>query len=382
MNQKEVGELRRRLSPDKNAISHIYGCYVNGSKEMIADLDASVGVITQEDAEEYLSLLKKTLSGTLGRNLIDLAFTAEQVIEGEEHRLLSQLRDSKLADGKLRQDFYQKIINAVDMEGNYLILLAHDAYEVPQRGQDGEWQDDASETVFTYILCCVCPVRDGKLELGYFSQENAFHSYAPSQTVAPPEMGFLFPAFDDRAANLYGALLYTRRADELPYSFIDAVFHAEPPLSAAQQREGFETALSDALEEQCSADVVQAVHEQLCAKIQLHKESRDPEPLLVTAAEVGDVLAGCGVGQERVAAFCEKCDEQFGRGAELRPDNLIDSKRFEIKTGETVISVAPQDSYLVETRVIDGRKYILIPADEGVEINGLPVGIAREMQEA
>lgn len=39
------------------------------------------------------------------------------------------------------------------------------------------------------------------------------------------------------------------------------------------------------------------------------------------------------------------------------------------------ITVSPEYSYMVEARVIDGRKYILIPADENVEVNGITVNI-------
>lgn len=59
MNQKELNELRRRWKPDKNAISRIYGCFVNSNKEIITDLDESLGMMTQEEAEKYLSLLKR-----------------------------------------------------------------------------------------------------------------------------------------------------------------------------------------------------------------------------------------------------------------------------------------------------------------------------------
>lgn len=74
MNQKELNELRRRWKPDKNAISRVYGCFVNGNKEIITDLDESLGMVTQEEAEKYLSLLKKALSGALGKNLIYCVF--------------------------------------------------------------------------------------------------------------------------------------------------------------------------------------------------------------------------------------------------------------------------------------------------------------------
>ena len=379
MNQKELGELRRRFRPEKSAVSRIYGCYVNSNREVISYLDESLGRMPQEEAEKYLSLLKKTLSGALGRNLVDIVFTTEQVMDSDEHRLLSALRESGLKDGEVRQEFYQKVIDALDMgESNYLILLAHDAYDVPYRGRDGAAQADASDTVFQYILCCVCPVKDGKPELGYFPGENEFHSCTAGQIVSQPELGFLFPAFDDRAANIYNALFYTRSAEEIHHEFIDAVFRTEAPMSAAEQKEAFESALCGGLEEACSLEVIQAVHEQLNERIDEHKERKDPEPLALTAGEVGGILRSCGVEEERVAAFQERCGQSFGESAALNPTNLIDSKRFEIRTAEVTITVDPSYSYVVETRVIDGKKYLLIPAGEGVEVNGLAVGIGAE----
>lgn len=374
MNQKEISELRRRFKPDKSAISRIYGCYVNSGKEVISYIDESLGMMPEEEVEKYLGLLKKALSGTQGKNLIDIVFSTDQVADSDEHRLLMALRDSGLKDGEIRQTFYQKVIESLDMgDSNYLILLAHDTYDIPYRGKDGENQADTSDQVFSYIVCCICPVKDGKLELGFCPSENEFHNCVPSQIVASPELGFLFPAFDDRSANIYNALAYARKADELHQEFLDAIFHTDPPMSAGEQREAFQAALSEALEGACSLEVVQAVHEQLTERIEQHRESKNPEPLSVTAKDVCSILQGCGVAEEQVTAFCESCGQQFGEGAALSPANLIDSKRFEIKTPDATVSIEPERSYLVETRVIDGKKYLLIPADEGVEVNGLPI---------
>lgn len=373
MNQKELSELRRRFRPEKSASSHIYGCYVNGSREIISYLDEPMGMMPQEEAEKYLGLLKKALSGTLGRNLVDIVFSTQQVMDSDEHRFLMGLRDSQLKDGALRQSFYDKVIASLDMDGsNYLILLAHDAYDVPYKGRDGELQDDASDTVFSYIICCVCPVKDGKLELGFFSGENEFHSCAANQIVAPPELGFLFPAFDDRAANIYNALLYSKKADQLHQEFINAVFRTEPPLSAAEQREAFEGALTGALEDACSIEVVQAVHERLRDQIVQHKETKDPEPLALTAGDIGNILRDCSVPEERVSAFLERCGERLGANVVLNPVNLIESGKFEVETADAKLSLDPEHSYLLEMRVIDGRQYLLFPADS-VTVNGLPV---------
>ena len=378
MNQKEISELRRRWRPEKSAVSRIYGCFVNSGRKIVSDLDESLGAMPQEEAEEYLGLLKKTLSGALGRNLIDIVFSTQQVADSEEHRLLSALRASGLKDRETRSAFYQKVIDSLDMgDDSYLLLMACDAYDVPRRGKDGETQADASDEVFTYIVCCVCPVKAGRAELGYFPGDNEFH-YTAGQVVSAPELGFLFPAFDNRAANIYNALFYSRKPDELHQEFIDAVFHTEPPMSAAEQRESFQEVLSQALEEACSVEVARTVHERLAERIARHKESKDPEPLAVTAKDIGGILRDCGVPEERVGTFKESCDERFGADTVLSPANLIDAGKFEIRTAQAKVSVDPECSYLVETRVIDGRKYILIPVEEDVEINGLPVRFAAE----
>ena len=64
----------------------------------------------------------------------------------------------------------------------------------------------------------------------------------------------------------------------------------------------------------------------------------------------------------------------------LNPLNLIDSGRFEVKTANATIFVAPEQSYLLETRVIDGRKYLTIPVEEEIEVNGFGVCTQGEKQ--
>ena len=374
MNQKEINELRRRFRPEKSTISRVYGCYVNSSKEIVSDLDESLGMMPQEESEKYLSLLKKGLSGSLGKNLIDIVFSTQQVADSEGHRLLTTLRDSQLKDNEARQTFYRKVINSLDMgDSSYLLLLACDSYDVPHRGKDDSLQADASDEVFTYIVCVVCPIKEGKVELGYFPGDNEFHC-AAGQTVASPELGFLFPAFDDRAANIYNALFYSRKANEIHQEFIDAIFHVEAPMSAAEQREVFESILEDTLGAGCSIEVAQAIHDQLSSQIREHKESKSTEPLIVTAGEIGKVLLACGVTEENVAAFQVQCGERFGVGAVLDPANLIDPGKYEVKTAQATIQVDPEFSYAVTTRVIDGRTYLLLPADD-IQVNGLPIQV-------
>ena len=377
MNQRELNELRRRYKLDRTAISKVYGCYVSSSRQIISYVDAPLGLLSQEEQEMYLNLLKKSLSGALGRNLIDIEFSTRQVADGDEHRLLQTLRQTELQDPNARESLYRRIIDAIDMgESSYLILLAADTYDVPHRSRDDQEVPDGSDTVFRYFVCAICPVKDPTLALQYSDQDKEFRGSSTGHIALPPVLGFLFPAFDDRSANIYNALFYSKDTAQLHQEVIDAVFCIQnAPMSPQEQQNVFTSALTETLEKDCSYDVVQAVHEQLRGRIQEHKDSRDPEPLTLSVREVGDVLTGSGVPEEKAEAFQEACRRQYGQDAALNPRNIIEAGKFQIATPEVKITVPPEYSYMVETRIIDGRRFILIPADDGVEVNGIPVTI-------
>ena len=378
MIDKEIGEIRRHLRRERSNITAIYGCYVNENKEIISQFRQSTGMMPENESDKYFAVLRRTLSGSLGRNLIDITFKTSQVANSEEHRLLMDLRESKLADEEKRQQLCQKIIDNVVLEGNYLILLAYDAYDVPFKSKDDSFQKDSSEEVYQYILCTVCPVKQTKANLHYVPEEKLFHDGAMNQMVSAPAVGFLFPAFDNRSTNIYNALYYTRDVKSSQEALVDALFHAPIPKPAAEQKNTFEALLTTALGEECSMDVVQTVHDQLCQRIAMHKESKIPEPLLVRKEDVKEVLESCGVSEKNLDKFSVDYDEAFGYEAEVHPRNIIDSKHFEVKTPDVSIKVAPERSDLIETRIIGGVKYIMICADEDVEVNGVSIHISEK----
>lgn len=375
MNEKEIGELRRRFRPEKSNITHVRGCYVNEKREIVSQFDQSLAMMTQTETEEILAILRRTLSGTLGKNLIDVSFDTSQVVDSDEHKLLMALRQSALQDENAVQEFFFRVTQSLVMEGNYMILLVHDAYDVPFRSADGFQQEDASSEVYSYMLCSICPVKMTKPALSYYAHENRFYNRDADWIISPPELGFLFPAFDDRCANLYTSLYYTRNAGENHQEFVDTIFRQEIPMPAEAQKETFDDLLGQALAEECSLEVVQSVHEQLCDKIEAHKQNKEEEPLTLTKRQVSEVLSDSGVSEERVAAFEEKFDASFGAEAALSPRNLVDARRFKVCTPDVTIQVNPERSDLVETRLIGGVRYILIRAEEGVEVNGVDIQI-------
>ena len=375
MNEKEVGEIRRRQRRDRSNMTAVFGCYVNENREIISQFRQSTGIMPENEADKYFGLLRKTLSGSLGRNLIDITFKTTQVAGSPEHKLLMDLRSGRLEDEEIREEFLKKVIDTVSLEGNYLVLMGCDSYDVPFKSKDDALQPDSAEETYQYILCAVCPVKQTKATLHYVPEEKLFHDGAMLQQVGPPAVGFLFPAFDNRATNIYNALYYTRDVKSSQEALVEAVFNAPIPMPAAEQKKSFEALLQTSLGEQCSLDVVQNVHDQLCQRMELHKESKVPEPLTVGKEDVKEVLSSCGVSEEHVAKFSVDYDAVFGFEAELHPKNIIDSRHFEIQTPDVLIKVDPTRSDLIETRIIGGVKYIMICADENVEVNGVSIQI-------
>ena len=376
MIDKEIGELRRHLRRDRSNMTNIYGCYVNDRKEIISQFEQSLGMMPENESEKYFALLKRTLSGTIGKNLIDISFKTSQVADSPEHKLLMGLRESRCKDEELRNQLCKKIIDTVTFDGNYLILMAGETYDVPFKSKDDSFQKDQSEESYTFFICAVCPVKQTKANLHYVAEEKMFHDGAMNQMVSAPTLGFLFPAFDGRSTNIYNALMYSKDVKDGHEAFVESVFNINPPKCPADQKKSFEALLTTALGEECSMDVVQSVHNEIRERIEMHKEAKVAEPLMISKEDVKTVLSQCGVPEKNVAKFSVDYDEAFGFEADLHPKNVIDNKKFEIKTPDVIIKVAPDRSDLIETRVIGGVKYIMICADEAVEVNGVNIHIA------
>lgn len=373
MNTKEVGEIRRRVRRDRSNMTAIYGCYVNDNKEIISEFRQSTGTMPENEAEKYFALLRKSLSGSIGKNLIDITFSTKQVADGPEHKMLMGLRKDQLRNDEQRLAFYRKIIEAVHLDRNYLILIGYDTYDVPFKTKD-DMAGDSDES-YTYLLCAICPVKKTKPNLHYVPENKVFHDGGMLDLASSPELGFLFPAFDNRSTNVYNALYYTRNQKDSCPDLVEAIFNTPIPKPAEEQKAAFSSLLSSSLEEECTLEVVQTVHDQICDRIQLHKESKVPEPLMISKDEIKDALSACGVSDAHMAKFSIQYDEVFGFEAQLHPSNIVDEKRFQVTTSDITVKVPSDRNDLLEARIIDGVKYILICADEDLQANGISIQV-------
>jgi len=379
MNIKEVAEIRRQFKEDKTNITTVCGCYVNDKKEILSTFKNSIALMSMDETEEILAILRKTLSGTIGKNLIDVPFSTSQVTNSPEHALLMRLNKSRLEDAEAVKEFFEKTAKTVDIDDHFLMFLVSDAYDVPKFGKKGAVIDE-SVSVFNYILCCVCPIKITKQALGYFSYENTFKNVTSSTLVDAPALGFMFPSFDDRATNIYNAMYYTKSAKESCDAFAMAAFGCELPMPAISQKQTFSDILTEKIDKECSLEVVEAFREELCNRVEEHKLNRERDTLVLDGDEVSDILVSCGVEKETAKAVKEKYEEEFGKGAELIPQNLMELKKISLENDDISIKVSPSRSDLVKTKIIDGVPYVMIRVEGNVSVNGVSVHIGENKE--
>ncbi len=422
MTKQEISEIKKLLTPKNCSITRIAGCYVDGEKNKKALFGQAFLALPEEEMFKYFEILRKALSGTLGKNLLNLEFplsgewiedaAADTAGAGEAgdapdketpgagndpesapmpapgaaagngpaadalnaHGLLLKLRDSKLKDDALLEEYFDRIIENYEFVGNYLILLVHDVYDVPGRTSDGLDMEDASDEIYEYILACICPVELSKPGLSYNPEENAFQNRVRDWVVGLPDTGFLFPAFNDRGADIHSLLYYSKNPEELQEGFVDRLLGCPLPLSAGGQKETFQTLIEDTLGEDCSIEMVKDIHERFTELAQENKEA--PEPVVLDKTQVKTILADSGVANEKLSEFDRHYDETAGESTSLLMNNIMETRSFEVKTPDVVIKVKPDRTNLVETRQIDGRECLVIALDGGVVVNGITVRTA------
>ena len=371
MNKKEISEIKKQFTPANCAITRICGCYVDGEKNKKTKLKEAFLSLSEEEAFKYFEIFRKTLSGTIGKNLINMEFPLEQEKEGGAQEFLLRLRESKLQDDALVDEFYDRVIDSYDYGENYYIILIHAVYDIPGKSSDGLEMFDASDEIYDHILCSICPVKLSKAGLCYNAETNHIEDRIRDWLVEMPELGFLFPVFNDRSTDIHGILYYSKNAEQLRSTFVDQLFGCEVPLSAGGQRDTFNTLVEETLGEDCAYDTVMNIHEKLNEWVESQKDS--PDPAILTKPEVKRLFEECGVEEEKLEDFEARYEATAGEDASLMAANITNTRRMEIKTPDVVIHVDPDRAELVETRVIDGRRCLVIPMEDNVEINGIRV---------
>lgn len=371
MNKKEVLEIRKQFTPANCAITRIAGCYVDHEKNKKMESKSAFLSLPEEEAFKYFDIFKKTLSGTMGKNMLNMEFPIDQEMPGGTQEFLMKLKASKLEDDMLLEEFYDKVIATYEYAENYYIILIHAMYDVPGRSSDNMEMFDASDEVYEYLVCSICPVSLSKAGLSYNAGSNCIQDRIRDWVVDMPDKGFLFPAFNDRSTDIHGVLYYTKKSEDLQPELIEQLLGAKMPMSANTQKETFQMLIEDTLGEDGDYETIRNIHDTLNDMIEEHKE--EPEPLQLDKTDVRKVFEKSGVSSEKMECFDQNYEETAGEKTSLLATNITETKKFQIETPDIVIKVNPERADLIETRVIDGRQCLVIAVDDHIEVNGVNV---------
>lgn len=372
MNKTEVTEIKKIFKKDDNGITRICGCYVDGEKNKRVELKEAFYSLPEEEMFKYVDIFRKTMSGTLGKNLMNMEFPMEEETNDDgKQKFMMKLVDSGLQDDALLDEFYDMVIKTYEYTGNYLIVLIHTAYDIPSITADGIENEDASDYVYSFILCSICPVKLSKAGLCYNPENNSIEDCDRDWIVQAPANGFLFPAFNDRNTDIHSLLYYAKNADEVDIDFSYNLLGCTFPIPAKEQKETFHALVEESLGTTCDYEMVKNLHENLNEMIEENREN--PEPLELDKEDVKKILSSCGVSEEKIDVFEEKFTENIGEDQKLVADNIANLRKFEVRTPNVTIQVNPDRTDLVNTQIIDGVPCIVIECSDEVEVNGIRV---------
>ncbi len=328
MKKKDILELKRRLKKDECTFTKMCGCYVDAKKNIVLNIKETFFNIQEAEFFKYLDIASKTLSGTIGNNLLELKFPIdEENIGGKQHSLM-QLKKSKLKDDAALNSFYELIIDSYDYTGNFLILIFHDAYDVITKTTDNAKLDE-SEEVYEYLLCAICPVSLSKPGLGYLEDDNRIGARIRDWVVDPPNLGFVFPAFTDRSTDIHSIMYYTKNAKDPHAELMEEGLGCISKQTATEQKDAFNTIIRNAIgnDDEKSDHFFIEIQENLNSMVDEHEtvNNKNAEPITLTRDAIENILIESGLPEEITAKIEKSYTEKFGDTPPV-VEHLIDTK--------------------------------------------------------
>ncbi len=406
MTKQDILELKRRIKKEGCSFTRMCGCYVDSHKNIVLQMNETFLTLEEEEFFKYLEIAKKALSGTLGNNLLELSFLKEE--DGPEtQNFLLALRDSGLKNDHLLEHLYERIIQNYEHDGNYLILLFHDAYDIIKKTTD-ENELDISEEVYTYVLCAICPVDLTKAGLGYHEDKNCIAPRIRDWMVSVPETGFLFPAFTDRSSDVNAVGYYVRDAKKAQPNFMQEVLGCEPKRTNAEEKKVFQSMLKEVIsvEAEDPDTMLLDIQQDLSDLVNEHKNIYEEDnPVLLTPAVIRQTLEDKGLSEDTLTLAEEICEETFGSAPPLA-ETLLDTKALaahaetkktaqlhlevdslkqqlqeradipkEVSDKKIHLQVSEEKLPAIQTEIINGKKCIVIPLEEEEQaiLNGKPL---------
>lgn len=371
MDKKGIAEVKKCFKKEDCRIDRMVSCFVNEEGEVISRFSDSFYALEDKELFKYCELFKQSLSGKLGRNLYTLAFPLEEENEGGKQQELYQLLQSELKEEALYDAFFEKVRKDYPIPGKHLLLLAHGVYDVPKKTTDGLVLEDASENVYSFLLFALCPVSLLKEGLCFDQQSDSFISRSEDFVVQKPEISFLYPAFHDRGCDIHELLYRCKKREDSLDSLPETLFGTPLPMGEKQQKNCFSKLVEEILQEDCTFENVRLLQEEL-AELQ-NKENEEEREQSLPKNQVKALLEKAGATEEQLLNFSSLYDEELGEKNEsLFLENLADST-LRLDSDNVHLRIKNEVSAILESRIIDGKEYLLLPISDNLECNGISI---------
>lgn len=380
MINKEILEIKKLINKSSDSSMKICGCYVAGEeKKKLTYINEYISNMPDEEQHKYIEIFRKTLSGSLRKNLFNLEFTAEAKNEKGQQKFLLDLRESELKNSDVLDNFYDHIIEKFDFVGNYIILIVYDVYDVPVKTSDNIKLDDSVD-IFKYIISCICPVNLAKPGLSYHEETNSIENRTRDWVVDKPCVGFMFPAFNDRSADIHSLLYYSKSPDNMYSDFISDVLGCNETMPAMCQKQIFNEIIADVVVNQPELEVVDIVRNVNDNITRIIDDNSSDEPVILDKQDIKNVLSRSGIDEKLLETVDRKFEKELGEDMTFTANDIQEKRKFEVKTNDVSINVNPENSAVVKIKMIDGMKCLVIPMDDNVEINGIMSKIREKLE--
>lgn len=376
MNKKEISEIKKQFKLDNNlcSINKIYTCYVTDDKDKKSIKRRNFLALPESELILYLDIFKKTLTGSIGKKLIELSFTQEAEEDGGAQSLLYELNKSAFEDEGLLDVYCNHIVDNFEYTGKYYIVMIHCSYSIPNKGKNTDADGEDSTEVYNFVLTSICPVVKSEMGLCYNAEEESIEKSSNYEwTAINPMHGFLFPVFNDRTSDIHNVLYFANKPKELSSSIIENVLGCKLALSADEQKERFNNLLAKVLGDDSSYNVTSNIHSQIADTIK--RNVLETEPVELSAYEIKKILSNSGVDADTLEGFEEVYEEEVGKDVSLTAVNITNEASMKIGSPDVTINVKTAATEMIKAQMVDGRRCLVIALDDNVEVNGLDVSV-------
>lgn len=357
MQKKEIYEIRKIIRPDQSRLDTIYTCYINAEGNIIFKDTLSYGLLKQREKDLYGDILKKTLSGRLERNLLNLEFAGAYDDNPQQELFYKISKDNEEEDV---DRLIESIRASYETDDNYAIILAHGVYDVVEKGKDKSYMSDSEET-YSFLILAICPTASPKSALVYDNEEKKFAENDKNSKVKPPDFGLLYPSFTGRESNIYDCLYYVKNNSKRDENFEKEVLNCTMPSKVDMQVDQYKALIDESLEDK-TIENLSSLNHKLKEMAEASKE--EGETLILGKEDINELFSSIG-GKE--------VDLEEG----LPVENLTD-KDYKLTSDTGIkITIPEEEIYSIREEKIGGQSYILVPAD-GMDLNGVRLSRNKE----